>query len=63
VGFAGDVVSDPTKPDGAPRKLLNVDRLRALGWSPRIALREGVADTYAWFLANLDRIEPRGAGG
>jgi GDP-L-fucose synthase len=43
---------DTSKPDGTPRKLLDVTRLRALGWRHRIELREGIASTYAWFLAN-----------
>ena len=49
VGFEGHVEWDTTKPDGTPRKLLNVSRLRSLGWNPRIGLREGVASTYEWF--------------
>ncbi|MEK0083065.1 GDP-L-fucose synthase [Benzoatithermus flavus] len=52
VGYQGELVFDPTKPDGTPRKLLDVSRLAALGWRPRIGLREGLAGTYAWFLAN-----------
>ena len=52
VGFKGEVVSDPTKPDGTPRKLLDISRLRALGWSPRIGLREGVASAYEWYLSH-----------
>jgi GDP-L-fucose synthase len=44
------LVFDPSKPDGAPRKLLDVGRLHGLGWRHRIALREGVASTYQWFL-------------
>lgn len=51
VGFTGEVVWDTEKPDGTPRKLLDVSRLRALGWEPRVSLREGIADTYAWYLA------------
>ena len=51
VGFDGEVVWDSSKPDGTPRKLLDVSRLRALGWEPRISLREGIADTYAWYTA------------
>jgi GDP-L-fucose synthase len=43
---------DPTKPDGMPRKLLDVARLHALGWRHRIPLREGIASTYQWFLQN-----------
>lgn len=50
VGFTGRIDHDLSKPDGTPRKLLCVDRLRALGWSPRIALRQGIAETYAAFL-------------
>ena len=50
VGFEGDIVYDSTKPDGTPRKLLDVSRLHALGWRARIGLREGIADTYAWYL-------------
>jgi GDP-L-fucose synthase len=49
VGFSGDVVVDPSKPDGTPRKLLASRRLRSLGWQPRIELAEGLASTYAWF--------------
>lgn len=50
VGFTGDLTFDRTKPDGTPRKLLDVSRMAALGWAPRIALREGIAKTYQWFL-------------
>jgi GDP-L-fucose synthase len=52
VGFSGDIATDPSKPDGTPRKLMSADKLRALGWAPRIGLREGVAAAYAWFLRN-----------
>ena len=52
VGFAGELVWDKTKPDGTPRKLLDVTRIRALGWQPKIPLREGIAHTYDWFLAD-----------
>lgn len=51
VGFEGEIVYDRTKPDGAPRKLLDVSRLRALGWEARTPLRDGLASTYAWFAA------------
>ena len=54
VGFEGDITFDRSKPDGTPRKLLDVSRLFALGWRPKIGLREGLADTYAWFLQHLD---------
>ena len=49
VGFDGQIVLDPSKPDGTPRKLLDTGRLRSLGWKPAISLDDGVADTYAWF--------------
>ena len=50
VGFKGEIVFDASKPDGTPRKLLNVDRLRALGWQAKTSLREGIARAYADFL-------------
>jgi GDP-L-fucose synthase len=49
VGFEGELTFDSTKPDGTPRKLLDVSRLKALGWSPRIGLREGITQTYEWY--------------
>jgi GDP-L-fucose synthase len=52
VGFGGELLSDTTKPDGTPRKLLDISKLRALGWKPTITLHDGVAQTYQWFLAN-----------
>ena len=53
VGFDGDLAWDKTKPDGTPRKLLDVSKLRSLGWKPAIPLREGIARTYDWFLKNI----------
>ena len=55
VGFQGDLVWDATKPDGTPRKLLDVSKLHALGWRHTIGLREGIARTYDWFLQNAPR--------
>jgi GDP-L-fucose synthase len=55
VGFDGDLIWDASKPDGTPRKLLDVTKLRALGWKPSIPLRDGIARTYEWFLANYAR--------
>jgi len=52
VGYSGQLTFDPTKPDGTPRKLLDVSRITALGWKPEIDLRVGIARTYDWFLAN-----------
>ncbi|MEO1488374.1 MAG: GDP-L-fucose synthase [Pseudomonadota bacterium] len=54
VGFRGDIVHDFDKPDGAPRKLLDTGRLTQLGWQPSIPLREGIAETYQWFLQELE---------
>ena len=50
VGYNGRLVFDTTKPDGTPQKLLDVSRLRALGWQARIGLEEGIRETYQWFL-------------
>ena len=56
VGFDGDVEWDASRPDGTPRKLLDVGPVRGLGWSPAVGLRDGIAATHAWFVANvLDR--------
>jgi GDP-L-fucose synthase len=56
VGFDGELIFDRSRPDGAPRKLLNLDRLTKLGWSARIPLEHGVRETYAWFLRHRDRL-------
>jgi GDP-L-fucose synthase len=50
VGFEGEIVTDTSKPDGTPRKLLSSERLEKLGWKPRIPLRAGLEQTYRWFL-------------
>ena len=54
VGYTGAIRFDPTRPDGTPRKLLDVSRIHALGWRARIALDEGIAATYEWYCANAD---------
>ncbi|MCB0910080.1 MAG: GDP-L-fucose synthase [Propionibacteriaceae bacterium] len=51
-GFTGETTWDSTKPDGTPRKLLDVSRLTGLGWQPEIGLREGIRSAYEWYLAN-----------
>lgn len=56
VGYEGRIVTDTTKPDGTPRKLMDSGRLRAMGWQPRIRLEDGIAATYQWYLANQDRL-------
>ena len=55
VGFDGDVVWDASKPDGTPRKLLDVSRIAALGWQPLTGLEEGIAKTYHWYLSRLEK--------
>ena len=52
-GYSGRLVFDAAKPDGMPRKLLDVSRVNALGWQARISLREGIEQTYAWYLKQL----------
>jgi GDP-L-fucose synthase len=51
-GFQGRMVLDTSKPDGTPRKLLDVSRINALGWKARIPLEEGIAETYRWYVSN-----------
>lgn len=53
VGFEGNIEWDSSKPDGTPRKLLDVSRIKKLGWSPTISLEDGVESTYQWYLAQL----------
>jgi GDP-L-fucose synthase len=52
VGFTGRIVLDPTRPDGTPRKLVDISKLAAMGWHPRIELRDGIADAYKWYRAH-----------
>nr|WP_302470727.1 GDP-L-fucose synthase [Vibrio antiquarius] len=54
VGFEGEVVFDSSKPDGTPRKLMDVSRLASLGWKYKVELETGLRNTYQWFLANQD---------
>lgn len=56
VGFAGEITFDRSKPDGTPRKLMDVSRLNALGWQAKIALKDGLRQTYQWYLANQDTL-------
>lgn len=55
VGSESDIEFDESKPDGTPRKLMDVSRLEALGWTPRVSLSEGIRRTYAWYLRQLDQ--------
>lgn len=57
VGYKGELLWDTEKPDGTPRKLLDVSRLHKLGWKHRIELQRGIKDTYQWYLDNIDRLK------
>ncbi|AZO73941.1 MAG: GDP-L-fucose synthase [Mesorhizobium sp.] len=59
VGADAEITFDPTKPDGAPRKLMDVSRLFATGWRPRYSLREGLEQTYQWFLEHVGKGDVR----
>jgi GDP-L-fucose synthase len=59
VGYRGRLVQDESKPDGTPRKLLDVSRLRDAGWQASIGLREGIAETYHWYLAHADSLRQK----
>jgi GDP-L-fucose synthase len=52
LGFDGSLEFDASKPDGTPRKLLDISKIKSLGWSPKIPLRDGIADAYRWFVEN-----------
>jgi GDP-L-fucose synthase len=52
VGYDRHINWDVTKPNGTPRKVLNVDKIKSLGWEPKIGLREGIEKTYEWYKAN-----------
>src|SRR5439155_12635061 len=49
IGFKGELAWDTSQPDGTPRKLLDISKVRSLGWEPTISLRDGIARTYEWF--------------
>ena len=52
--FTGEIHWDSTKPDGTPRKVLDISRLQALGWSPKISLKDGISETIRWFESNIN---------
>ncbi len=56
VGYRGEISTDPSKPDGTPRKLMDSSKIFAMGFRPRLSLEQGLAETYAWYLANLEHI-------
>jgi len=57
IGHSGDILWDTTKPDGTPRKLMDVSKLKSIGWQYSTELEEGIEKTYAWFLENIDNIK------
>lgn len=61
VGYAGEIKTDPSKPDGTPRKLSDISRIRATGWEPSISLADGLQSAYQSFLAELDSGNVRSA--
>ena len=61
VGFDGHIVYDTTKPDGTPRKLVDASRILALGWAPKIGLRDGICETYAAYQRAMGMAEPAAA--
>ena len=56
-GHTGEIVWDASKPDGTPRKLMDVSKLKEMGWEYTTELEEGIQKTYAWFLENIDSIK------
>ena len=52
-GYQGDIVWDSSKPDGTPRKLMDVSKIKSLNWQPQIKLADGLASTYRWFVEHL----------
>lgn len=55
VGFEGDLAWDKSKPDGTPRKLMDNSKIESLGWKPKISLKDGLVDTYKWYLENVQQ--------
>ena len=56
VGYDGDIIFDASKPDGSPRKLLDISKLKKLGWQAKISLKDGLQRTYNWYLEHLDEL-------
>lgn len=59
VGYQGKLIQDTSKPDGTPRKLLDVSHLNELGWKAQTPLKEGLQKTYAWYLENIDALRAK----
>ena len=56
VGYEGKIEWDTSKPNGTPRKVMNVDKIKELGWKPKVKLRDGIESAYKWYLENYDRV-------
>ena len=56
IGYNGEIVFDLSKPDGTPRKVLDTQRINDLGWHPEINIKEGLLDTYKWYLENINAV-------
>jgi GDP-L-fucose synthase len=57
IGHQGEIIWDATKPDGTPRKLMDISKMHGLGWNHEVQLEEGIQKTYNWFLENIDRFK------
>jgi len=57
VGHTGEIIWDSSRPDGTPRKLMDISKMHALGWKHKIELQKGIEKTYTWFLENIDEIK------
>jgi GDP-L-fucose synthase len=55
-GFKGKLTFDASKPDGTPRKLMDVARLKSLGWQAEMSLEQGLTETYQWFMTNVENL-------
>ena len=53
VGFDGDITFDPSRPEGAPRKLLDSGKIESMGWKARVGIKEGISSTYGWYKENI----------
>lgn len=59
IGFEGTLEFDASKPDGTPRKIMDSNRMRALGWEPRVSLRDGLLSAYQWYLENIFKVQSK----
>jgi GDP-L-fucose synthase len=57
VGHSGEIIWDDTKPDGTPRKLMDVSKMHDLGWKHKVKLEDGIQETYNWFLENIENFK------